>query len=119
LGDPVIAADVRRLLNPYATLRCAVGYRSFVSTAAFHLGRLAALLGDFTDAERHLVLALRQLSATGAQPWIALTQHALAYVLDVRGRSSDRERVSVRRAEAQRLAADLGLRPLEVMWRPQ
>jgi DNA-binding SARP family transcriptional activator len=118
LGDPVIAADVRRLLAPYATLRCAVGYRSFVSTAAFHLGRLAALLGDFADAERHLVLALRQLSATGAQPWIALTQHALAYVLDVRGRSSDRERVSVRRAEAQRLAADLGLRPLDVMWRP-
>ncbi len=119
LGDPVIAGDVRRLLAPYATLRCAVGYRSFVSTAAFHLGRLAALLGDFADAERHLVLALRQLSATGAQPWIALTQHALAYVLDVRGRSSDRDRVSVRRAEAQRLAADLGLRPLEVMWRPQ
>ena len=115
LGDPVIATDLCVVLAPHVTLSCGVGYRSFVGTATFHLGRLAALTGDWADAERHLVAALRQLTAMRARPWVALAQHALADAIDARGRSSDREWVTALRAEAQWLASDLGLRPLAPM----
>jgi hypothetical protein len=111
-GDPALATDLRKILSPYAALCCGIAYRSFVGTVTFHLGRLAALCSDWAAAERHLVSALRQLTAMGARPWIALAQHSLADVIDARGRSSDREWVSALRAEAQWLATDLDLRPL-------
>jgi DNA-binding SARP family transcriptional activator len=111
-GDPALATDLRKILSPYAALCCGIAYRSFVGTVTFHLGRLAALCSDWAAAERHLVSALRQLTAMGARPWIALAQHSLADVIDARGRSSDCEWVSALRAEAQWLASDLDLRPL-------
>ena len=110
LADPTVAMDLYELLAPYATLTCGVGYRTFVGTAAFHLGRLAALGGEWAEAERHLSEALRQLTAFGAHPWIALTQHALARVLEARGRSSDLEWIAALDAEACWLADKHGLR---------
>lgn len=110
LGDPSLVAATRRLLAPHAELRCGVGYLSFVGSAAFHLGRLAALEGAWADAERHFLLALRRHAALQARPWVALTQSALADVLDARGRPSDREWISALRAEADWITDSLGLR---------
>ncbi len=112
VGDAAIALDLYELVSPYVTLTCGIGYRSFVGTATFHLGRLAALGGEWAEAERHLASALRQLTAIGAHPWIALTQHALARVLEARGRSSDLEWVAALDTEAQWLATKVGLRPM-------
>jgi hypothetical protein len=114
LGDPAIAAAVRSRLAPHAELVCGVGYRTFVGTATFHLGRLAALTGDLADAERHLTSALSHHTAAQARPWVALSKHALAGVLEARGRSSDRDWIDGLRSEASWVAERLGMRPLTV-----
>jgi hypothetical protein len=112
LGDPAIAAAVRSLLAPHAELVCGVGYRTFVGTATFHLGRLAALTEDLGDAERHLMSALSHHTAADARPWVVLSKHALAGVLEARGRSSDRDWVDGLRSEARWQAQRLGMREL-------
>ena len=109
LGDAATAEAVHAQLAPYPELWCADGYRTFAGTAGFHLGRLAAVVGDLAEAERHLMPALSRHAEMQARPWVALTQHALADVLDARGRASDREWVTALRAEVQWIAADLGL----------
>ncbi len=109
-ADPVAATEVRALLAPYADLVCGMGYRTFVGAATFHLGRLAAVAGDWADAERHLLAALRLHSAWGGRPWVALTNDALADVLEARGRPSDRDWIAGLRAEAAWVASNLGLR---------
>ncbi|HEX6416977.1 MAG TPA: hypothetical protein VFZ77_00725, partial [Acidimicrobiales bacterium] len=109
-GDPAAVAQVRAALAPGADLVCGLGYRTFVGAAAYHLGRLAAAAGDLGEAERHLLAALRLHSALRARPWVALTQDALADVLETRGHRSDHDWIAGLRAEAAWLAGDLGLR---------
>jgi hypothetical protein len=110
LGQPDLVDDVRALVAPHADLTCGTGYRTFAGAAAFHLGRLAALAGDWGDAERHTLAALRRHMALRARPWVAVTQGVLADVLEARGRSSDREWVAALRAEAGWVSSTLGLR---------
>jgi DNA-binding SARP family transcriptional activator len=109
-GDPVAVADARAELGPYAHRPCSVGYLSFAGAASFHLGRLAAVLEDWSDAERHLQAALRHHSSLRARGWVALTQRALADVLNARGRPSDRDWIDALRAEADHVTRNLGLR---------
>jgi DNA-binding SARP family transcriptional activator len=111
-GDADRIARARARLAPYADLVCGLGYRSFVGVAAFHLGRLAAAAGDGAEAERHLQAALRRHSAWRARPWVALTQTALADVLESRGRTSDREWIDGLRREADWVTDTLALRRL-------
>jgi DNA-binding SARP family transcriptional activator len=106
LDDELVAGEVYDALSHYDTVTCGVGYRSFVGTAALHLGRLAAVATAWADAERHLTYALRQLAELRARPWIALAQDNLAAVLDARGRSSDRRWIVELRTEAQRQTSD-------------
>ena len=109
-GAGAAAAAARARLAPFADLVCGMGYRTFVGAAGFHLGRLAAAEGDLAEAERHLHAALRVHSAWRARPWVALTQSALADVLEARGRPSDREWIAGLRAEARWVAERLGIR---------
>jgi DNA-binding SARP family transcriptional activator len=111
-GDHAAAAALRARLSPYADRVCGTGYRTFAGAAAFHLGRLAALSGDWAEAERHLLSALRLHSAWRSRPWVALTQAALATVLQARGRPGDREWIAGLRAESDYVSATLGLRKL-------
>jgi len=109
-GRPAAVAEMRAALAPYADRTCGVGYRSFAGAASFHLGRLAAAAGDWADAERHLQAALRHHTVLRARPWVALTQRALAVVLEARGRTSDREWIAGLRSEADHVTSTLGLR---------
>jgi DNA-binding SARP family transcriptional activator len=112
LRDPGLVDAVRTLLAPHADLTCGVGYRTFAGVAAFHLGRLAAASGDWADAERHMLGALRRFSALQARPWVAFTQRVLADVVEARGRPSDREWLAALRGESRWATATLGLREL-------
>jgi hypothetical protein len=112
VDDAGVADRVRSLLAPHADLACGIGYRTFVGVAAFHLGRLAAVAGDWAEAERHMLAALRRYSALQARPWVAFTQSVLADVLDARGRPSDREWLAALRGESRWATATLGLRTL-------
>ncbi|MET0235478.1 MAG: AAA family ATPase [Kibdelosporangium sp.] len=111
LGDPTTAEALRKLLEPYAELNCGVGYRTFVGPASFHLGRLAVIVGDWDDAERHLTAALTGLAHRQARPWMALAQLALAQALEARGHAGDRRRAETLRAEANWTLASLDLQP--------
>jgi DNA-binding SARP family transcriptional activator len=113
LSDSLLARDLYELLAPYERLTCGAGYRSFAGTAAFHLGRLAMVAGEWSRAERHLTDALQQLTDLRARPWAALAQHALARVLDRRGGSSDRLWITALATEASWLARRLALKPLD------
>ncbi len=110
-GEPGTAQEVAAQLAPYADLACGLGYRTFCGSASFHLGRLAAATGDWADAERYLLVALRQHNAFGGRAWVALTQAALAEVLDGRGRPTDRDWIAGLRSEAGWVTGSLGLRP--------
>lgn len=108
-GDAEVAA-ARAALAVDADRTCGAGYLSYAGAATFHLGRLAARLGETGEAERHLQAALRRHSATRARAWVALTQRALAGVLAIRGRPSDRDWIEALRAEALHVTSALGLR---------
>jgi DNA-binding SARP family transcriptional activator len=110
LRDAALVDPVRALLAPHADLTCGIGYRTFAGVAAFHLGRLAAVTGDWADAERHMLAALRRFSALRARPWVAFTQRVLADVLEARGRPSDREWLANLRGESGWTTATLDLR---------
>jgi DNA-binding SARP family transcriptional activator len=109
LGDPTTAEALRRLLTPYADLTCGVGYRTFVGPASLHLGRLAVVIGDWAEAERHLTAALAQLAGRQARPWLALAQQSLAEALQARARTGDQRWAEALRAEADRTLVTLGL----------
>jgi DNA-binding SARP family transcriptional activator len=110
LRDAALVDTIRALLAPHADLTCGIGYRTFAGVAAFHLGRLAAVTGDWADAERHMLVALRRFSALQARPWVAFTQGVLADVLEARGRPSDREWLANLRGESGWATATLDLR---------
>src|SRR4029453_12502143 len=114
LGLAALAGDPRARcwLAPHADLVCGLGYRTFAGAASFHLGRLAAAEGEWAEAERNLLSALRLHTALRARPWVAWTQAALAAVLEARGRPSDGEWIAALRAEAEWMAGYLSLRPL-------
>ena len=110
LREAALVDTVRALLAPHADLTCGIGYRTFAGVAAFHLGRLAAVTGDWADAERHMLVALRRFSALQARPWVAFTQDVLADVLEARARPSDREWLANLRGESGWATATLDLR---------
>jgi DNA-binding SARP family transcriptional activator len=112
LREAALVDTVRALLAPHADLTCGIGYRTFAGVAAFHLGRLAAVTGDWADAERHMLVALRRFSALQARPWVAFTQGVLADVLEARGRPSDREWLAALRGESRWATATLDLREM-------
>jgi DNA-binding SARP family transcriptional activator len=111
-GDRAAAARARAALAPYADLACGDGYRTFAGAGAFHLGRLAAVAGEWAEAERHLLTALRLHTAWHARPWVAWTQAVLAGVLEARGRPTDRDWINGLRSEAEYVATTQGLGPL-------
>ena len=84
LRDAALVDPVRALLAPHADMTCGIGYRTFAGVAAFHLGRLAAVTGDWADAERHMLAALRRFSAPGLARG-SRSRSALADVVEARG----------------------------------
>lgn len=108
-GDRQLADVLRELLAPHAERPCGVGYRSFVGTARFHLGRLAVVVGDWPEAERHLAAASKQLMAIGARPWLVLAQHSLASALAARSRAFDLSWTATLQNDATEAAEHLGL----------
>jgi hypothetical protein len=71
---------------------------------------LPAVTGDWADAERHMLAALRRISALRARPWVAFTQRVLADVVEARGRPSDRDWLANLRGESGWTTATLDLR---------
>jgi DNA-binding SARP family transcriptional activator len=90
LRKPQPAAELYRLLLPWAGLNSVDPPEGTRGSVARYLGLLAALLGRWPDAQRHLENALKVNEAMDARPWLAHTQEdygrlLLAHGDEVRG----------------------------------
>ena len=80
---------------------------------ALYLGNLAALLGEWDDAEALLRRAIASATSIGSLPYEAMGRHALAVMWTARGRPRDRAAAASELEEAARWASQLDMRPLE------
>ena len=92
LDDADRASVIHGLLLPWAGLNAVDQAEGFRGAVARDLGKLAALLGGWQDAERHFEAALAINAKCRARPWLAHTRHDYARMLLARGRAGDRER---------------------------
>ena len=112
LGDAARAAELHRMLEPYAGRNVIVGRAATCNGAAARLlGILAATMGDWDAASARFDEADALHAAMGARPWIAHTAGARGDAAGARrrGRPPARARAARRRDRARRRARD-GLR---------
>ncbi len=115
LEDRPRAEEIYERMRPYAD-RVAVSYPE-ISTGcvARNLGRLAALLERWDEAEAHLELAIEVNGRVGARPQVAHSQEAYARMLAARGDPADRERAAELMDAARSAYRELGMpEPSEV-----
>jgi DNA-binding winged helix-turn-helix (wHTH) protein/tetratricopeptide (TPR) repeat protein len=108
-GDEDIAAEIYDLLRPFARQHIVVGtaivYRGAVAT---ELGRLAALLGRWEEAEHHFATGLARERRMGARPFEAAVQLGWARMLMSRGDEGDREQARRRLGAVLDVASEVG-----------
>jgi len=110
LGDGARAAELYRLLAPYAGRNVVVGRNATSYGGASRLlGVLAVARQDFELAERHFEEAQALHARMGARPWEARTQVAFAEMLLQRRRGDDVARASELLADAILVADALGM----------
>jgi DNA-binding SARP family transcriptional activator len=110
LGDAARAAELHRMLEPYAGRNVIVGRAATCNGAAARLlGILAATMGDWEVASQRFDEADALHAAMGARPWIAHTAVARGAMLLARGDTADHDRVRGLLADAIVLADALGM----------
>jgi tetratricopeptide (TPR) repeat protein len=100
---------VRRALQPFAARNVTVGAQLCLGSAARYLGMLAALMGDYGDAQARFEDAIAMNARMGARPWHAHAQFELGAMLLGRGNPDDRERALELIGAARESAASLGM----------
>jgi hypothetical protein len=112
LHDVPRAAVLYRLLGPYADQ---FGYTTgaLQGGMTYHLGVLAAVTGQFEEAEGHFAAAEALHQRIGARTWLARTQLEWARLLLARRRSGDGERARDLLNRALATARGLGLGNVE------
>jgi class 3 adenylate cyclase len=99
------------LLRPYARRNVVTGTGVVCSGSASRtLGRLAALMHQWDEAERHFEDALEMHVRMGARPFLAHTQAEYAEMLVQRDRPGDRQKALRLLAEALLIAQEVGMR---------
>jgi len=109
VGDERRALQLYELLLPHAGDNAVSYSRQSFGPVARRLGKLAALLGRWADADRHFATALErceQLCARAIRARVLL-EHARA--LAARGEGGDRARIDAMLDEAARLCVELGM----------
>jgi DNA-binding SARP family transcriptional activator len=84
------AANLYRLLAPWADFNAADPDEGIRGSVSRYLGLLAATTEQWDDAARHFDEALEMNERMGARPWLAHTQHDYAAALLSRGSARDR-----------------------------
>lgn len=109
INDRVAAAQVGKLLAPYADRPMIGGLGAVCLGSAHHtLGIVALTMGDPDGAVHHLRLAVRRNLALGHWPAVVLSRRWLAQALETRGRPDDAGAARTERATATREATELG-----------
>jgi DNA-binding CsgD family transcriptional regulator len=110
LGDAELAADVYSELLPSAGGNVMIGHLVLCYGAADrYLGMLAAVLGEWADAEAHFEAALELNARLGAQTWLAHTAYEYGRMLLLRRTAGDRARAAALLGKAISVAESAGL----------
>ncbi|MGE0683552.1 MAG: hypothetical protein AB7P69_21960, partial [Candidatus Binatia bacterium] len=114
LRDACRAAQLYALLLPYADRNVVISTAIAYHEPADHsLGVLAALRGQWDEAQRHFAAALAMNTRLGARPRLADAQYACACLLLTRQKPGDREQAIVLLDSALATAQELGMARLE------
>jgi hypothetical protein len=109
VGDERHGVELHELLLPYAGDNAVSYAKQPFGPVALRLGKLAAMLERWPDADRHFATALaccERLSARAIRPRVLL-EHA--NVLAAHGEEGDRERIAAMVEEAAHLCDELGM----------
>ncbi len=109
LGDERRGVQLYELLLPYAGDNAVSYTQQPFGPVALRLGRIAAMLGHWEDADRHFATALERCERLCARAIRArvLLEHATA--LAARADAGDRERIAAMLDESARLCDELGM----------
>jgi eukaryotic-like serine/threonine-protein kinase len=111
LGDESRGRVLYELLCPYAGRNVVTGAGVLCSGSASRtLGRLAALMQRWDEAEGHFENALRMHVRMGARPFLARTQGQYAEMLLRRDSAGDRQKALRLLGEALSIAQEVGMR---------
>jgi DNA-binding SARP family transcriptional activator len=111
--DAERAAALYEIGAGYAGRNCTAGQTAFCGAVDHFLGLLCATTGRTVEAISHLEAALARHEAMAAEPFVALTQRALADQLETAGAGhKDPARAELLRASAAATAERLGLSAL-------
>jgi class 3 adenylate cyclase len=110
LGDSERAAQLYEHLRPLERLCIVVGVATdCYGPTSRPMGRLAATMGRWDDAERHFEDALDRCTKMGSGRWTTRTQLQYAQMLAARDEPNDRQRALALLAQALETAPRLGL----------
>ena len=110
LDDAERCAVLQATLEPFAGRVAVSGLAGIsVGPVSGYIGLAALGAGDLAAAERHLRQAIDENVAHGTLPHEARARRDLARVLEALGREGDADEAAMRRAEARRIADDIGL----------
>jgi hypothetical protein len=113
LGDARRANELYKLLLPHRQECVVVGFGVAVFRPVAHfLGRLAATMGRYREAESHLSFAVGLAEVFGSAPWRAHAQYALAEMLVRRRRAGDLQRAMTLLGTCGNAAAAAEMSPL-------
>lgn len=106
------AAELYRLLLPYAARIAMLDIYLCYGSVAHYLGMLAATLRDFEAAAAHFEAALEANVKMNARPLLAYTQYEYAKMLLARDEPGDRENAFMSGGRAMAAAESLGMKSL-------
>jgi eukaryotic-like serine/threonine-protein kinase len=109
LGEAKHAEVLYRLLAPYSARNAVLGWYHTYGSVGFALGRLAALVGRFDEAEAHFETALAANGRIRAAAPLAHTECEFAKLLFARAEDGDVERAHALVDSARRTAEGLNL----------
>jgi tetratricopeptide (TPR) repeat protein len=107
--DAEAAGRLYELLRPFDDRNTIALTQVPLGPVALRLGRLAAMLGRWDEADDHFETALRQCDLLGARSFRARVLEEHGRTLEAGARAGDRERAVKVLDEARRLRADFGL----------
>jgi hypothetical protein len=109
VGDRPRAERLYDLLAPHGDDNAISYTQQPFGPVALRLGKLAALLGHWKDADRHFATALARCELLGARAIRARVLLEYASALATRGEPADRSRVDAMLDEAAQLCAELDM----------
>jgi len=109
LGEAGHAETLYRLLSPYASRNAVLGYVYTYGSVAYALGKLAAVMEKFDEAEAHFEAAIAANRKIRAAVWTAHAEFELGALLLTRGKEADRETAQGLIEAARRASQSLGL----------